>query len=91
MEDKEKEISKDHAVFTMGFNKDELEIVDLALRDAIAESLTNIAHRMRSMGAEVLQENLQSDVMMRMELLVRVNKILGLAYDSAHIEHDKED
>ena len=86
METKEKE-SKDHTVYSMGFSKRELDLLDKAMRASLIEDLDNIAEYVTTGSADIILQRLQEDVLEMAALLKRVTYMLCTAYDS---EAEKE-
>ena len=92
MEDKEiskdEELSKDHAVYSMGFSKRELELLDKAARASLIEDLDNIAEYATTGSADIILQRLEEDALEMAKLLRRVVYMLCTAYDA---KEDKED
>lgn len=94
MEDKEiskdEELSKDHAVYSMGFSKEELELLDEALRSYLVENLDNVSEYAFTGNAEVMLDRLRGDVLKAVELLMRITNALCTFYDAEDGEKEEE-
>ena len=81
---------KDVAAYSMSFSKEELEVLDTALRDSLGTSMERMSECIHNRSAKSILDRVKDELLNASQLLMRVAYVLEIAYDAEAAEEEED-